>query len=95
MQAGTEVKFKVGDKAVYPAQGVAEVIKIAEGVKSERLQILQELIEEQQRRFNESCAGRLLPVLFEKLGLMSRLRHDPVRMADRVLDTALLEIAAE
>ena len=30
MQAGTDVKFKVGDKAVYPAQGVAEVIKIEE-----------------------------------------------------------------
>src|ERR1700689_5020314 len=30
MQAGTEVKFKVGDKAVYPAQGVAEVIRIEE-----------------------------------------------------------------
>jgi tRNA-2-methylthio-N6-dimethylallyladenosine synthase len=42
--------------------------QIAEAVKSERLQILQELIEEQQRRFNESCAGRVLPVLFEKPG---------------------------
>ena len=30
MQAGTDVQFKVGDKAVYPAQGVAEVIKIEE-----------------------------------------------------------------
>src|SRR6476660_10273737 len=30
MQARTDVKFKVGDKAVYPAQGVAEVISIDE-----------------------------------------------------------------
>jgi CarD family transcriptional regulator len=30
MQAGTEVKFKVGDKAVYPAQGVAEIVRIEE-----------------------------------------------------------------
>ena len=30
MQAGTEVRFKVGDKAVYPAQGVAEVVRIEE-----------------------------------------------------------------
>jgi CarD family transcriptional regulator len=30
MQAGTELTFKVGDKAVYPAQGVAEVIRIEE-----------------------------------------------------------------
>jgi CarD family transcriptional regulator len=30
MQASAEVEFKVGDKAVYPAQGVAEVISIDE-----------------------------------------------------------------
>jgi CarD family transcriptional regulator len=30
MQASTEIMFKVGDKAVYPAQGVAEVIRIEE-----------------------------------------------------------------
>jgi len=30
MQAGTDVTFKVGDKAVYPTQGVAEVIRIEE-----------------------------------------------------------------
>ena len=30
MQVHSEVKFKVGDKAVYPAQGVAEVISIEE-----------------------------------------------------------------
>ena len=30
MSMGTEVQFKVGDKAVYPAQGVAEVVSIEE-----------------------------------------------------------------
>jgi CarD family transcriptional regulator len=30
MESTTDVTFKVGDKAVYPAQGVAEVIKIEE-----------------------------------------------------------------
>ena len=30
MQPSQEVEFKVGDKAVYPAQGVAEVISIDE-----------------------------------------------------------------
>ena len=30
MQARTVPQFKVGDKAVYPAQGVAEVIRIEE-----------------------------------------------------------------
>ncbi len=30
MQANSELQFKVGDKAVYPAQGVAEVVDIEE-----------------------------------------------------------------
>jgi CarD family transcriptional regulator len=30
MQAAVDITFKVGDKAVYPAQGVAEVIRIEE-----------------------------------------------------------------
>ena len=30
MQASTDIVFKVGDMAVYPAQGVAEVIRIEE-----------------------------------------------------------------
>src|SRR5687768_18562499 len=30
MQSSQEVEFKVGDKAVYPAQGVAEVVSIDE-----------------------------------------------------------------
>ena len=30
MQANTDIQFKVGDKAVYPAQGVAEVVDIEE-----------------------------------------------------------------
>lgn len=39
MQARTQQKFKVGDKAVYPAQGVAEVISIEEkDIAGNRLQ---------------------------------------------------------
>ena len=30
MQAGTDVKFKVGDKAVYPKHGVGEIVRIVE-----------------------------------------------------------------
>jgi CarD family transcriptional regulator len=30
MESASEVSFKVGDKAVYPAQGVAEVVRIEE-----------------------------------------------------------------
>ena len=58
--------FKYSKRPGTP--GAAMRGQIAEDVKSERLQILQELIEEQQRRFNGSCAGRVLPVLFEKPG---------------------------
>ena len=58
--------FKYSKRPGTP--GAALRGQIAEGVKSERLQMLQDLIEDQQRRFNESCAGRVLPVLFEKPG---------------------------
>ncbi len=30
MESASEVSFKVGDKAVYPAQGVAEIVRIEE-----------------------------------------------------------------
>jgi tRNA-2-methylthio-N6-dimethylallyladenosine synthase len=58
--------FKYSKRPGTP--GAALRGQIAESLKSERLQILQELIEKQQRRFNDSCAGRVLPVLFEKPG---------------------------
>ena len=58
--------FKYSKRPGTP--GAALRGQIAEGLKAERLQILQELIEEHQRQFNESCAGRVLPVLFEKPG---------------------------
>jgi tRNA-2-methylthio-N6-dimethylallyladenosine synthase len=67
--------FKYSKRSGTP--GAAMRGQIAEAVKSERLQILQELIEGEQRRFNESCAGRVLPVLFEKPG-----RH-PGQLAGR------------
>ncbi|MGB3810476.1 MAG: tRNA (N6-isopentenyl adenosine(37)-C2)-methylthiotransferase MiaB [Parvibaculum sp.] len=42
--------------------------QIAEEVKVERLQRLQALVAEQQLRFNKSCAGRTMPVLFDRRG---------------------------
>ncbi|HEY4342726.1 MAG TPA: tRNA (N6-isopentenyl adenosine(37)-C2)-methylthiotransferase MiaB [Parvibaculum sp.] len=42
--------------------------QIAEEVKVERLQRLQMLVAEQQLAFNKSCAGRRLPVLFDRRG---------------------------
>jgi tRNA-2-methylthio-N6-dimethylallyladenosine synthase len=45
--------------------------QIAEEIKSERLQRLQEAIDRQQAAFNQSCVGKSFDVLFEKPG-----RHD-------------------
>jgi tRNA-2-methylthio-N6-dimethylallyladenosine synthase len=42
--------------------------QIPEDVKSARLLILQNLVEQGQRRFNADCVGRVLPVLFERTG---------------------------
>jgi tRNA-2-methylthio-N6-dimethylallyladenosine synthase len=41
---------------------------VSEPVKAERLAELQTLLQEQQRAFNTACAGRVMPVLFEKPG---------------------------
>jgi tRNA-2-methylthio-N6-dimethylallyladenosine synthase len=42
--------------------------QLPEEVKSERLQRLQALLNDQQQDFNRSCAGRRLPVLFDRHG---------------------------
>ena len=42
--------------------------QLPEEVKADRLARLQEVLQAQQRRFNASCVGKVLPVLFEKLG---------------------------
>ena len=44
----TETQFKVGDKAVYPAQGVAEVVNI-----EEKNQILRKVYEHEELDVNE------------------------------------------
>jgi tRNA-2-methylthio-N6-dimethylallyladenosine synthase len=51
-----------------PGTPAAAAKQIPDAVKDERLQALQRLIGEQQAAFNQSCAGRVLPVLFEKPG---------------------------
>jgi tRNA-2-methylthio-N6-dimethylallyladenosine synthase len=58
--------FKYSKRPGTP--GAALRGQIADEVKSGRLQRLQALIDEQQRGFNNACAGRVLPVLFEKPG---------------------------
>jgi tRNA-2-methylthio-N6-dimethylallyladenosine synthase len=58
--------FKYSPRPGTPA--AAETNQVPEPVKAERLALLQALLGGQQRAFNESCIGRVLPVLFEKPG---------------------------
>lgn len=48
--------------------GAAMFNQVDEAVKSERLAVLQDLLDSQQTAFNERQIGRTLPVLFEKPG---------------------------
>src|SRR5712691_467340 len=58
--------FKFSPRPGTPAASAAH--QIPEPVKAERLAVLQALLHDGQRRFNEASVGRILPVLFEKLG---------------------------
>jgi tRNA-2-methylthio-N6-dimethylallyladenosine synthase len=58
--------FKYSARPGTPAAQLPD--QIAENVKSARLEILQDLIEESQRTFNRACEGRIMPVLFERPG---------------------------
>ena len=58
--------FKYSPRPGTPAASMAGHLPAK--VASERLQRLQALLAEQQARFNESCIGRVFPVLFEKPG---------------------------
>jgi tRNA-2-methylthio-N6-dimethylallyladenosine synthase len=57
--------FKYSPRPGTPA---ATMKQIPDTVKGERLQALQALLTEQACVFNRSCSGRVLPVLFERLG---------------------------
>jgi tRNA-2-methylthio-N6-dimethylallyladenosine synthase len=58
--------FKYSPRPGTPAAAAPD--QVPDAVKSERLAELQALLAEQQRAFNESCIGRVMPVLFEKPG---------------------------
>jgi tRNA-2-methylthio-N6-dimethylallyladenosine synthase len=58
--------FKYSPRPGTPAAEAAD--QVPEPVKAERLAMLQVLLQRQQRAFNESSVGRVLPVLFEKPG---------------------------
>src|SRR5579862_7413880 len=58
--------FKYSPRPGTPAASASD--QVPEPLKAERLHILQSVLQEQQRAFNQSCVGRVLPVLFEKPG---------------------------
>jgi tRNA-2-methylthio-N6-dimethylallyladenosine synthase len=58
--------FKYSPRPGTPAASAPD--QIASEVKAERLARLQALLAAQQCAFNQACAGRVLPVLFEKHG---------------------------
>jgi len=57
--------FKYSPRPGTPA---AQASQVAEELKAARLAVLQEMLATQQRRFNDSCRGRILPVLFDRPG---------------------------
>jgi tRNA-2-methylthio-N6-dimethylallyladenosine synthase len=57
--------FKYSPRPGTPAAAERQV---PDPVKAERLAALQALLQQQQRSFNESCVGSVMPVLFEKPG---------------------------
>jgi tRNA-2-methylthio-N6-dimethylallyladenosine synthase len=58
--------FKYSSRPGTPA--AMEADQVPEALKAERLAALQGVLQRQQRAFNQSCVGRVLPVLFEKPG---------------------------
>ena len=56
--------FKYSPRPGTPAAGAGD--QVPEPVKSARLSELQTLLQAQQRAFNQSCVGRVIPVLLEK-----------------------------
>jgi tRNA-2-methylthio-N6-dimethylallyladenosine synthase len=57
--------FKYSPRPGTPAAGKPQV---PEPVKEQRLRRVQAIVSRHQTAFNESCVGRLMPVLFEKPG---------------------------
>ncbi len=58
--------FKYSPRPGTPAASLPG--QVEEQVKSARLAVLQNLVEEQQADFNQSCVGKVLPVLLEQPG---------------------------
>jgi tRNA-2-methylthio-N6-dimethylallyladenosine synthase len=59
--------FKYSARPGTPAAALDDT-QVPEAVKTERLAMLQQLLNAQQVAFNESCVGRVLPVLLDREG---------------------------
>ena len=67
----TDVSFAQAYSFKYsprPGTPAALMEQVPEGVKAERLAMLQSLLGEQQAAFNQATIGRVLPVLFDRKG---------------------------
>ncbi|MGQ9366263.1 tRNA (N6-isopentenyl adenosine(37)-C2)-methylthiotransferase MiaB [Azospirillum sp. ST 5-10] len=58
--------FKYSPRPGTPA--ATEAVQVPEGVKTERLAALQQLLDAQQQAFNHGFVGRTVPVLFDRPG---------------------------
>ena len=58
--------FKYSPRPGTPAEAMPD--QVAEAVKEERLQILQDLLNQQTKAFNRSMIGRVLPILLDRPG---------------------------
>ena len=95
--------FKYSARPGTPAANMQGLLR--EDVKSERLQSLQALINEQQLAFNETCVGKTLPVLFDRRGhrpgqLMGRSPFNqsvhanaPDRLLNQIIDVHITNAA--
>ena len=59
--------FKYSARPGTPAAGLDDA-QVPEAVRTERLAMLQQLLNAQQVAFNESCVGKILPVLLDREG---------------------------
>ena len=58
--------FKYSPRPGTPAAAIAD--QVPDAVKTERLAILQDLLNAQQLAFNQDCVGRVMPVLLDRSG---------------------------
>ena len=95
--------FKYSPRPGTPAANMQGLIR--EDIKSERLQELQALINEQQYAYNQTCLGQILPVLLDRKGhktgqLMGRSPYNhsvhvtaPDRLLNQIVDIRITHAA--